>query len=120
MTRKQVASQYLGTVRDLLEAVTKKASSGEARRLAMEKFRADVNPLINQYLRLSKGQSIANEFSDERGALKLDERKELIYWESVQGLTRAGKEAAVSDADLSAHYLKCALGLGELWLESID
>ena len=118
MRRKQLATAYLQTVEALRRAVEHEANRA-ARERAVEKFRAEVNPIINQYTSSSDTQTISNCLSDDPAARHEGEDKVRTLFSAVNGLARAGKEAAAENPDLAAHYLKCARDLGTLWIEAM-
>lgn len=118
MRRKELATNYLQTVAALRGAIEHETDR-QVRERAVQKFRADVNPIIGDYLSSTRGQSIANAFTDKPDARADGERKVGVLFDAVNGLARAGKEAAADNPELSAHYLKCAHELGAFWIEAM-
>ena len=119
MRRQQLAAAYLQTVRNL-HRVVERDSTREARERAVKKFRADVNPIIHAYTASTNAQSISNEFSSDPSARGKGEAKVLVLFNAVNGLARAGKDAAAESPELSAHYLQCAIELGQLWSDAMS
>lgn len=119
MRRKELASAYIRTVQTLRQAIEHETNR-QARARAVQKFRANINPIIDDYWSSSTVQSIANEFAAAPDARADGEKRVGVLFNAVNGLARAGKDAAAESPELSVHYLKCAHELGALWIESLS
>lgn len=119
MRRQQLAAAYLETVKTLRTAIERETDR-EVRVRAVRKFQADVNPIIGDYVSSSQVQSIANEFAADPDARADCQQKVGVLFNAVNGLARAGKDAAAESPELSVQYLNCAFKLGALWTDAMS